>query len=334
MSPDNRRRPVDVWSQDTDVFEPIRDDYEPPPRRRSGAGRAVALGAVTAVIAAAATVGGLYFAGIIGGKDKPSAVATSVAPVPVAGAPSTSAAPASGYVPIIEFNSKDKQPAKRQPTAETCSKTAYSTVDMEDCKDRQIEDVDAQIDVVQKAKFDQATAADRQAILDDDSAWLAARPTVCGAEPQTGGTIDGLRAGDCALSISQARLAAVKGTDVAAVKLPLNTPDNGVESGTYTTPKGSRITVVVQFSVQVASSSCWTIIGGYAGFTVNTDQFTYVKNSSTVTPEDSDSANGHRVGTGESFKFCLRYPHSYSDTDGSLTYSPGSPAALWSVTKK
>ncbi|WP_460717798.1 lysozyme inhibitor LprI family protein [Nocardia heshunensis] len=318
------------------MFEPIRGDYRPP-RQRSGAGRAVALGAVTAVVAAAATVGGLYFAGIIGGKDKPGAVATSAAPAPVAGAPSTSAAPASGYVPIVELNSKDKQPAKRQPTAETCSKTAYSTVDMEDCMDRQIEDVDAQIDVVQKAKFDQANAADRQAILDDDSAWLAARPTVCGAEPRSGGTIDGINAGACALDISQARLDAVKGTDVAAVKLPLRSPGHAVETGTYTTPKGSRIRAVESSEGTVAAIGCWTVIGGYAGFSINTDQFTYSSTSGSVTGvfADPDDANGHKVGTGESYRFCLRYSSAHPDSDGgSLTYSPGSPAALWSVKNK
>lgn len=337
MSPEYRPS-RDIWSQDTDVFEPIRDDYVPPREQRGrSVGRAVAIGLVAAVVGGAATVGGLYFAGVIGGKDKSAAVETSVAPAAVPAAPSTSTAAVSGYVPIVEPNSKDKQAAKRQPSAGTCSDTASSTMEMEHCYDLQTEDVDAQIDVAQKAKFDQATGTDRQAILDDDSAWLAGRPTVCGAEPKTGGTIDGINADACVLDESRARLIAVKGSDVTAVKLPLSTPDHVVETGTYTTPKGSRMSVVEEAEVQAAAVECWTIIGGYAGFTVNTDQFTYLATSGTIISgvNAPDGADGHKVATGERYKFCVQYPHAHPDRDGgSMTYSPGSPAALWSVKNK
>ncbi|WP_405488894.1 lysozyme inhibitor LprI family protein [Nocardia sp. NBC_00511] len=320
------------------MFEPIRGDYLPPQGQRGRSmGRAVAIGLAAAVVGGAATVGGLYFAGVIGDKDKSAAVATSVAPAAIPASPSTSTAAVSGYVPIVEPNSKDKQAAKRQPGAGTCSATASSTADMEHCYDLQTEDVDAQIDVAQKAKFDQATATDRQAILDDDSAWLTARPTVCGAMPKTGGTIDGINFAACTLTESQARLIAAEGTNAPAVKLPLLTPKHVVETGTYTTPKGSRISVVEKSEVQAGATTCWTVIGGYAGFTVNTDQFTYATPSGTITgtPSDPTDSNGHRVDTGELYKFCLRYPDALPDLDGgNMTYSPGSPAALWSVKNK
>ncbi|MBL1077706.1 DUF1311 domain-containing protein [Nocardia sp. 2] len=322
--------------QDTDVFEPIRDD----PYGAESVGRGPARSWVYALVVvlvlgvgAGITVGGLYLSGAVGPVATEAAVTTS-APVVVASAQTTTAAAVPVYVGIVEPWSGGA--AQEQGGAEECSVSDGSTAAIIECYRVRTEHVDAQINSARKALFGTADAAERKAMVNEDAAWLAARATVCGARPASGGSVDRIYAAQCVFDVSDARLA-----EVNEESLPLATLTMGksLESGLlawYTTPKGSQISAYQSGSTRDAIV-CFAVIGGHAGFTVNTDQFTFVVGAQTLKGQQLGSdmtVDGYQVGTGELINFCMRYDDAkHGSKQGSATYSPGSPAAMWAVKK-
>src|SRR5690348_8283593 len=128
---------------------------------------------------------------------------------PAAAGGTASAAAAASFVSIVEpFD--PGHPARTEAAPASCG-SQPSTIAIERCYQTKTENVDAQIDLAQFARYSSASPAQRKTIMAQDSAWLAARAPVCAAAFNTGGTIDGISATACLLDESNARLDAVKG---------------------------------------------------------------------------------------------------------------------------
>ena len=251
-----------------------------------------------------------------------------------AAAGGTASAATASFVGIVEpFD--PGHPARAEPAPASCGGQS-TAIEIERCYQAKTENVDAQIDVAQSARYSSAAPAERKTILAQDSAWLAARAPVCAAAFNTGGTIDGISAAACLLDESSARLAAVKGIARPEARLKGTDSTDPNQLSWYTTPEGSRIAEISTQGDQTGGAVvAWVVVGGANGFVVNPRQFYFQDGSFTDpgVPEPS-TPSYYRVPTGKKFEFDIDYsklpkdPNADKSAAGYL-YAPGNPVAVW-----
>jgi len=266
------------------------------------------------------------------GSSGPPGPAASSSQVAANG--TASAVTASSFVGIVEpFD--PGHPARAESAPASCGGQS-TTIEIERCYQARTENVDAQIDVAQSARYSSASPAERKTILAQDSAWLTARAPVCAAAFNTGGTIDGISAAACLLDESSARLAAVKGIAPPEARLKGTDSTDPNQLSWYTTPGGSRIAEISTQGDQTGGAVvAWVIVGGVNGFVVNPRQFYFQDGSFTDpgVPEPS-TPSYYRVPTGKKFEFDIDYsklakdPNADKSAAGYL-YAPGNPVAVW-----
>ena len=267
----------------------------------------------------------------------PNAAATAAAaartvgqtPVPSTAAPSTAAA----FVPVTEpFD--PGHPARARSAPASCG-GQNTTVAIEQCYEAKTETADAAIDAVRQASFGRVPAGQQAAINAADSAWLAARTTVCAKAYQTGGTIDEINIASCLLDESTARLDALKGITSPETVLKSTDSTSLSDLSWYTTPEGSRIAMTdTQGDATGGVIVAWVIIAGADGFVVNPAQFFYRDGAFTDTGTvQRPDPSGHRVAAGTVYQFSVDYSHLSADPDagkgGGWVYAPGTPGASW-----
>jgi uncharacterized protein YecT (DUF1311 family) len=243
------------------------------------------------------------------------------------------AAAATGFVPIVEpFD--PGHPARTRPASARCDQT--STLAIEKCFETRTENTDAAINAVQLGHYQSGSQAQRAAILADDSGWLSARQPVCAKAFQRGGTMDEINVVSCLLDESTARLNAVKGITPPEAVLKATDSIDPADQSWYTTPEGSRISMVsAQGDNHGGAIIAWTIIAGAHGFLVNPAQF-YFGDGSFIdhgTPE-APSPSGHQVAPRAEYQFGIDYTHLTADPGatkgkGAFLYVPGTPVASW-----
>jgi uncharacterized protein YecT (DUF1311 family) len=218
------------------------------------------------------------------------------------------------------------------PPRDTCGQG--TTLAIEKCYETNTENLDAEINAAQAAKYASATPAGRTAILAQDSAWLAARGPVCSAAFHSGGTIDGISVAACLLDESSARFIAVQGITPHEYRLKATDSMDPNALAWYTTPEGSRIAELSTQGDQTGGAIVtWIVIGGTQGFVINPKQFFYLDSPFTdpgvVQPPD---ATYHRVPTGKEYQFGMDYSNLAKDPNktGAYVYAPGDPVAEWS----
>jgi uncharacterized protein YecT (DUF1311 family) len=263
-----------------------------------------------------------------------SAGASTAAPATSGSSTASSTAAAAAFVPITEpFD--PGHAARAKPGPADCA-SQQTTVAIEQCYEDKTETADAAIDAAQQAGFASLTAAQQAAMNAADSAWLAARPTVCKQAYNTGGTIDGINIASCLLDESTARLDAVKG--ITRPEAVLKSTDSTMMSDVswYTTPEGSRIGMVDTQGDQTGGVIIgWMVIAGANGFVVNPAQFRYSDGTFTDAGIiEQPDPSGHHVAAGSQYQFGIDYSRLQSDpnkatTTGGFVYAPGSPAAIW-----
>jgi uncharacterized protein YecT (DUF1311 family) len=273
-----------------------------------------------------------------GGSGAPASTSSAPSAGPSgAAAPSATAAASAGaaaFAPIVEpFD--PGHPARSRPAPATCGGQATSRA-VRQCYEAKTENADATMDTVQLARYQGGSAAQRAAILADDSAWLAARQPVCAEAFGGGGAAGQVAIASCLLDESTARLDALRGiTPPEAVLKATDNTDPRAFSW-YTTPKGSRIAMVdTQGDGTGGAIIAWVIIGGADGFVVNPSQFSFSDGSFTDhgVPEPPDPSF-HRVLPGTGYQFAIDYSHLSSDPSaakgtGGYVYVPGVPVAIW-----
>ena len=252
----------------------------------------------------------------------------------VAAGGTASAATVSSFVSIVEpFD--PGHPARAESAPARCGGQS-TAIEIERCYQAKTENVDAQIDIAQSARYSSAAPAARKTILTQDSAWLAARAPVCAAAFNTGGTIDGISAAACLLDESSARLAAVKGITPPEARLKGTDSTDPNQLSWYTTPEGSRIAEISTQGDQTGGAVvAWVIVGGANGFVANPRQFYFQDGSFTDpgVPEPS-TPSYYRVPAGKKFEFDIDYsklakdPNADKSAAGYL-YAPGHPVAVW-----
>jgi len=252
----------------------------------------------------------------------------------VAAGGTASAATVSSFVSIVEpFD--PGHPARAESAPARCGGQS-TAIEIERCYQAKTENVDAQIDIAQSARYSSAAPAARKTILTQDSAWLAARAPVCAAAFNTGGTIDGISAAACLLDESSARLAAVRGIVPPEARLKGTDSTDPNQLSWYTTPEGSRIAEISTQGDQTGGAVvAWVIVGGANGFVVNPRQFYFQDGSFTDpgVPEPS-TPSYYRVPAGKKFEFDIDYsklakdPNADKSAAGYL-YAPGHPVAVW-----
>ena len=252
----------------------------------------------------------------------------------VAAGGTASAVTASSFVSIVEpFD--PGHPARSESAPARCGGQS-TAIEIERCYQAKTENVDAQIDIAQSARYSSAAPAARKTILTQDSAWLAARAPVCAAAFNTGGTIDGISAAACLLDESSARLAAVKGITPPEARLKGTDSTDPNQLSWYTTPEGSRIAEIsTQGDETGGAVVAWVIVGGANGFVANPRQFYFQDGSFTDpgVPEPS-TPSYYRVPAGKKFEFDIDYsklakdPNADKSAAGYL-YAPGKPVAVW-----
>ena len=195
-----------------------------------------------------------------------------VSPAAAGGGPRGGAAP---FVSIVEpFD--PGHPARTETAPASCGGQG-TTLAIEKCYETMTENVDAQIDAAQSAKYASATAAGRAAILTQDSAWLAARGPVCDAAFNTGGT--DRRDQRRGLPARREQRPARRGEGITPHESRLKATDSMDPNALawYTTPEGSRIAELSTQGDQTGGAVVtWIIIGGAQGFVVNPKQFFYM----------------------------------------------------------
>jgi len=226
-------------------------------------------------------------------------------------------------------------PARVETTPARCEGQG-STLAIERCYETRTENVDAEINAAQAARYAKADAAGRAAILAQDRAWLAVRGPVCHAAFTGGGTAAGVSAAACLLDESNARLAWAKGKTPPEALLNATDSTDPNQLSWYTTPKGSRIAELSTQGDQTGGAVVtWIIIGGAEGFVVNPRQFFFQDASFTdpgvVRPPDPTY---HRVATGQEYRFSIDYSQLAKDPSGDkrgsgYVYAPGAPTAIW-----
>jgi len=252
----------------------------------------------------------------------------------VAAGGTASAATVSSFVSIVEpFD--PGHPARSESAPARCGGQS-TAIEIERCYQAKTENVDAQIDIAQSARYSSAAPAARKTIVAQDSAWLAARAPVCAAAFNTGGTIDGISAAACLLDESSARLAAVKGIVPPEARLKGTDSTDPNQLSWYTTPEGSRIAEISTQGDQTGGAVvAWVIVGGANGFVANPRQFYFQDGSFTDpgVPEPS-TPSYYRVPAGKKFEFDIDYsklakdPNADKSAAGYL-YAPGHPVAVW-----
>jgi uncharacterized protein YecT (DUF1311 family) len=304
----------------------------PPPGPRRSAGLA-GLAATAMAVALAGALAGCGSSGAGSGSGS-SPAATAKATSAATSSGGTTAPAAAGFVPITEpFD--PGHPARATTAPASCGSQA-TTLAIEQCYDAQTENTDALIDTVQLAAYQSASASQRTAILAQDSAWLAARQPVCSKAYQGGGTIDGIGVASCLLDESAARLDAVKG--ITPPEAMLKATDNTDPSALswYTTPEGSRISMVdTQGDNSGGAIIAWVIIAGADGFVINPSQFYFSDGSFTdhgvIQPPNPAFL---RVAPETEYQFEIDYSHLSADPNaskgtGGYVYVPGTPVAIW-----
>ena len=268
-----------------------------------------------------------------GSSGSASSPGTGASSSPAAAGGTASAATAA-FVSIIEpFD--PGHPARAGSAPDSCGGQS-TAIEIEQCYQAKTENVDAQINVAQSARYSSASPAERKTILAQDSAWLAARAPVCAAAFNTGGTIDGISAAACLLDESSARLAAVKGIAPPEARLKGTDSTDPNQLSWYTTPEGSRIAEINTQGDQTGGAVvAWVIVGGANGFVVNPRQFYFQDRSFTDpgVPEPS-TPSYYRVPTGKEFQFSIDYSKLSKDPnaskgDAGYLYAPGNPVAVW-----
>ena len=288
--------------------------------------KALLVPAVALVVLSVPLVG----CGSSGSSGSPGPAASS-SPAATGG---TASAATVAFVSIVEpFD--PGHPARAEPAPASCGGQS-TAIEIERCYQGKTENVDAQIDVAQSARYSSAAPAERKTILAQDSAWLASRAPVCAAAFNTGGTIDGVSAAACLLDESSARLAAVKGITPPEARLKGTDSTDPNQLSWYTTPEGSRIAEISTQGDQTGGAVvAWVIVGGANGFVVNPRQFYFQDGSFTDpgVPEPS-TPSYYRVPTGKKFEFDIDYsklakdPNADKSAAGYL-YAPGNPVAVW-----
>jgi uncharacterized protein YecT (DUF1311 family) len=290
-------------------------------RRRTLLAPAVALAVLAGPLAACGS----------SGSAGSSGTASSSSPAAAGG---TASADAVSFVSIVEpFD--PGHPARTEAAPASCGSQS-AEIEIERCYRAKTENVDAQIDIAQFARYSSASPAQRKTILAQDSAWLAARAPVCAAAFNTGGTIDGISATSCLLDESDARLEAVKGITSPEARLKGTDSTDPNQLSWYTTPEGSRIAEINTQGDQTGGAVvAWVIVGGAAGFVVNPKQFYFQDGSFTDpgVPEPSTPAY-YRVPAGKKFEFSIDYSKLGKDPNANKSgagylYAPGAPVAVW-----
>jgi uncharacterized protein YecT (DUF1311 family) len=270
--------------------------------------------------------------GSSGSAGSPGTAASSS---PAVGDGTASAAAAASFVSIVEpFD--PGHPARTEPAPASCGGQP-TTIATERCYQAKAENVDSQIDVAQFARYSGASAAERQTILAQDRAWLAARAPVCDAAFNTGGTVDGISAAACLLDESNARLDVIRGITPPEARLKGTDSTDPNQLSWYTTPAGSRIAEISTQGDQAGGAVvAWIIVGGTQGFVVNPRQFYFQDGSFTDggVPEPSTPAY-YRVRAGQEFQFSIDYSKLAQDPNADKSgagylYAPGRPVAVWS----
>jgi uncharacterized protein YecT (DUF1311 family) len=276
---------------------------------------------------------GAGLAGMLAGCGSPGSsggagAGTSSPAVVTKNDPSTAATP---FVSIVEpFD--PGHPARAETAPASCGQG--STLVIEKCYETMTENVDAEINTAQSAKYASATSSGRAAILSQDSAWLAARGPVCGAAFHSGGTIDGISVAACLLDESNARYISVEGITPHEYRLKATDSMDPNALAWYTTPEGSRIAELSTQGDQTGGAVVsWIVIGGASGFVVNPKQFFYLDSPFT----DPGVVQGpdptfHRVAAGQEYQFSIDYSQLAKDPNGNkggYVYAPGDPVAMW-----
>ena len=290
---------------------------------------ALAMSAVAIGVLAGCSSGSSSSAG--GSTQSPSASSSGTAS-PTATATATSAPAA--FVPIVEpFD--PGHPARSLTSPASCGSQS-TTRAIEQCYENKAESWDAEIDTVQQGHYQTASATQQAAINAGDSAWLAARQTVCAKAYQTGGTIDGINIAACLLDESTARLLALRGTTPAEAVLKSTDSTSLSDVSWYTTPEGSRIGMIdTQGDSTGGVIIAWVIIGGADGFVITPAQFYYSDGSFTDKGivQSPAPGSGYKVAPGAEYQFSIDYSTLRSDPnggkDGGWVYAPGSPVAVW-----
>ncbi len=250
------------------------------------------------------------------------------------GSSASASAAAASFVSIVEpFD--PGHPARTEPAPASCGGQP-TTLAIEQCYQTRTENVDAEIDVAQFARYSSAPAAERSTILSQDSAWLAARAPVCAAAFNTGGTIDGISAAACLLDESNARLDAVKRITPPPARLKATDSTDPNQLAWFTTPAGSRIAEISTQGDQTGGAIvAWVIVGGPDGFVVNPKQFYFQDGSFTdVGVAEPPNPAYHRIPTGQEYQFSIDYSTLAKDPNADKSgagylYAPGAPVAVW-----
>lgn len=238
------------------------------------------------------------------------------------------------FVPIVEpFD--PGHPARVEPVPDTCGGQS-TTLAIEKCYETNTENLDAEINAAQAAKYAKADAAGRAAILAEDRSWLTARGPVCDAAFTGGGagTVAGIDVAACLFDETKARYIAVEGIAPHEFRLKATDSQDPGALSWYTTPEGSRIAEVSTQGDQSGGSIVnWIVVGGAQGFVINPKQFFYMDSPFT----DPGVIQGpdlayHRVATGQEYQFSVDYTNLTKDpgSSGAYVYAPGDPVAEWS----
>jgi len=271
-----------------------------------------------------------------GGGGTRSAPASRSAPGSAAPAASQSAAStaAAAFVPIVEpFD--PGHPARAVSSPANCGSQS-TTLAIVACYENKTESWDAEIDATQQGRYQSAAAAQQAAINSADSAWLAARKTVCATAYQTGGTIDQINIAACLLDESTARLLGLRGTIPPEAVLKSTDSTSLSDVAWYTTAEGTRIGMIdTQGDSTGGAIIAWVIIAGADGFAVNPAQFYYSDGSFTDPGivQQPAPGSGYRVAPGAQYQFSIDYSRLQSDPNagksGGWVYAPGAPVAVW-----
>jgi uncharacterized protein YecT (DUF1311 family) len=299
--------------------------------QRRGLSQAVRGAMCAALAGALAACGGS--SGSAGPGGNPAGAAHRAASGQATPSGTATAAAATGFVPITEpFD--PGHPARTRPAPANCDQA--TTVAIENCFETRTENADAAIDTVQLGRYQDGSQAQRAAILADDSGWLSARAPVCAKAFHTGGTMDGISVASCLLDESTARLDAVKGTTPPEAVLKATDSIYPSQQSWYTTPEGSRISMMAaEGDGHGGAIVAWTIIAGAHGFLVSPAQFYFRDGSFTDhgTP-GSPSSSDHQVVPRAEYQFNIDYRHLSADPgatkgNGAYLYVPGTPVASW-----
>ena len=255
------------------------------------------------------------------GSGAPTRTAQSSQPAQASTGPAASTAPPAStlvYVPLQRvFAPKDV----------ACNQ-AGNTPEMAVCFEDATTASDKVVDALQKSLFD-AAADDtaRQAVLDEDAAWVAARVATCDKTANSGGSIDQINLRACFAAESKKRRVALEaktrgGTaGGTASSAPVQTLRLG---GTHTTPDGTTITTEGE-SLDPSSSTTfmvtWRVTAGPAGFALNPDDFVLGSVQKFVTGTGSRVAAGTSLPAGTTRTFTITYQSSGAKYDS--LYAPG-----------